>query len=248
MLVWTETEKALTEPSPWRYFEALQECGALAIIFPELDTLFGVPQPAKHHPEIDTGIHVMLTLQAALRLMQEQQVEWTKEQKVATLFALLCHDLGKGLTPPERLPSHPGHEEISEFLSKKVCKRMRAPNPVKRLSSLVAGYHTHCHRAFELKPSTVMRLFEALDLFRRPETLEPFLLACEADAKGRTGLEQRDYNQADYLRDCAQAANQVAAKELVNLGYKGETLGIELRKRRIDAIRAIKRSYIKESE
>ena len=112
----------------------------------------------------------------------------------------------------------------------------------------MARYHTHCHRAFELKPSTVMRLLEALDLFRRPETLEPFLLACEADAKGRTGFENREYNQADYVRDCAQAALQVQAKELVNLGFKGETLGIELRKRRIDAIRIIKRSYLKDSE
>lgn len=246
--VWVETEKALNEPSPWRYFETLRDCKALAIVFPELDALFGVPQPPQHHPEIDTGIHVMMTLQAARRLLSEREQHIGNEQQVPVLFALLCHDLGKGLTPAENLPSHPGHEDISDFLSKKVCKRLRAPNPVKRLSSLVARYHTHCHRAFELKPSTVMRLLEALDLFRRPETLEPFLLACEADAKGRTGFENREYNQADYVRDCAQAALQVQAKELVNLGFKGETLGIELRKRRIDAIRIIKRSYLKDSE
>ena len=246
--VWVETEKALQEPSPWRYFETLRQCDALAVVFPELDALFGVPQPPKHHPEIDTGVHVMMTLHAALQLMANQATLPNKEQRVAILFSLLCHDLGKGLTPPEKLPSHPGHEDISDFLSKKVCERLRAPNPVKRLSSLVARYHTHCHRAFELKPSTVMRLLEALDLFRRPETLVLFLLACEADAKGRTGFENREYNQADYLRDCAQAAQQVEAKELVNLGYKGETLGIELRKRRIDAIRSMKKSYMKDSE
>ncbi len=244
--VWTETEKALREPSPWRYFEALRECNALAVVFPELDALFGVPQPAQHHPEIDTGIHVMMTLRAAQQLLQKQEPAIDDEQIIPVLFALICHDLGKGLTPAEKLPSHPGHEDISEHLSKKVCERLKAPNPVKRLSSLVARYHTHCHRAFELKPSTVMRLFEALDLFRRPQTLEPFLLACEADARGRTGFEDRLYNQADYLRDCAQAAKRVEAKELVNLGFKGETLGIELRKRRINAIKTIKNSYIVE--
>ncbi|MEE2729341.1 MAG: multifunctional CCA addition/repair protein [Pseudomonadota bacterium] len=246
--VWVETEKALQEPSPWRYFEALRECNALAVVFPELDTLFGVPQPPQHHPEIDTGVHVMMTLQAALRLMTDRATPELNEQRIPILFSLLCHDLGKGLTPPEKLPSHPGHEDISEFLSKQVCARLRAPNPVKRLSRLVARYHTHCHRAFELKPSTVMRLFEALDLFRRGETLEGFLLACEADARGRTGFEDRNYHQVDYLRDCAQAARQVEAKELVHLGYKGETLGTELRKRRIDAIRNIKRSYLKDAE
>jgi len=244
--VWTETAKALLEPSPWRYFECLRECGALAIIFPELDALFGIPQPPKHHPEIDTGVHVMLTLQAAHKLMQQQAQPLDRNDIVAILFALLCHDLGKGLTPADKLPSHPGHEALSEFLSNKVCSRLRAPNPVKRLSALVAKYHTHCHRAFDLRPSTVMRLFEALDLFRRPETLEIFLLTCEADARGRTGLEAQPYYQVDYLRDCAQTAKNVQAKALVNLGFKGETLGIELRKRRIKAIAEIKRSYVRE--
>lgn len=248
--IWVETEKALLEPSPWRYFESLRECGALAVILPELDALFGVPQPPLHHPEVDTGLHVMMTLQAAKSLLEHHQNEQTKafdkEQQVAILFSLLCHDFGKGLTPPDKLPSHPGHEDISEHLSKKVCARWRAPNHVKRLSGLVARFHTHCHRAFELKPSTVMRLFEALDCFRRPDTLHLFLIACEADAKGRTGFENRDYNQADYLRDCVQAAATVQAKALVNLGFKGETLGIELRKRRIDAIRNMKQSYVRD--
>lgn len=242
--VWTETEKALLEPSPWRYFEALRDCGALAAVFPELDKLFGVPQPPKHHPEIDTGLHVMLTLQAALNLMQTQPLE--KADRVAILFALVCHDLGKGMTPEHKWPSHPGHESISEHLTEKLCMRLRAPNPVKRLSMLVANYHTHCHRAFELKPATVMRLLEALDVMRRPDTLPLFLLACEADARGRTGLEDRDYPQADYIRDCTTAARQVDAKPLVALGFKGETLGIELRKRRILAIRDVKNAYVKE--
>lgn len=244
--VWTETEKALREPAPWRYFEALRESHALAVIFPELDTLFGVPQPPKHHPEIDTGLHVMMTLQAAKHLLDEQP-HIDREHTTAILFALICHDLGKGLTPPDKLPSHPGHEDLSDFLSKKLCQRLKAPNPVKRLSSLVAKYHTHAHRALELRPSTVMRLFEGLDLFRRPETLDHFLLTCEADARGRTGFEDRAYPQADYLRDCAQAAHSVQAKILVNLGFRGETLGTELRKRRIAAIGDIKNSYVRET-
>lgn len=241
--VWTETEKALREPCPWRYFEALHDCGALAEILPELDRLFGVPQPPKHHPEIDTGVHVMMTLQAALPLLKDAE----NDIRVAVLFALVCHDLGKGMTPQQDWPSHHGHEDISEHLAETVCTRLRTPNPVKRLAKLVAQYHTHSHRALELKPSTVMRLLEALDALRRPETLDHFLLACEADAKGRTGFEQRNYPQTDYLRDCATAARRVEVQPLVALGYRGETLGTELRKRRIDAIRVVKQCYVKDS-
>lgn len=243
--VWAETEKALAEPSPWRYFEALRDCHALAVVFPELDRLFGVPQPPKHHPEIDTGIHVMMTLQAALPLMQDQNIE--KPDRVAILFALMCHDLGKGLTPENLWPSHHGHEDVSEHLAEKLCQRIRAPNPVKRLAKLVARLHTHSHRALELKPATVMRTLEALDALRRPDTLHHFLLACEADAKGRTGFENREYPQADYLRDCATAASRVEVQPLLALGFRGETLGAELRKRRIDAIRTVKNAYVKES-
>ena len=243
--VWAETEKALTEPSPWRYFEALRDCGALAVVFPELDRLYGVPQPPKHHPEIDTGIHVMMTLQAAMPLLDAHSVE--KSDRIAILFALVCHDLGKGLTPQQDWPSHHGHEDISEHLADKLCQRIRAPNPVKRLAKLVARFHTHCHRALELKPSTVMRLLESLDALRRPETLQHFLLACEADAKGRTGFEDRNYPQTDYLQDCATAATRVEVQPLLALGFRGETLGTELRKRRVDAIRAVKNAYVKES-
>lgn len=243
--VWAETEKALMEPSPWRYFEALRDCGALAVVFPELDRLYGVPQPPKHHPEIDTGIHVMMTLQAAMPLLESSNVE--KSDRIAILFSLACHDLGKGLTPEHEWPSHHGHEDISEHLADKLCQRIRAPNPVKRLAKLVARFHTHCHRALELKPSTVMRLLESLDALRRPETLQHFLLACEADAKGRTGFEDRNYPQTDYLQDCATAATRVEVQPLLALGFRGETLGTELRKRRVDAIRAVKNAYVKES-
>ena len=246
--VWAETEKALTEPSPWRYFEALRECNALEVVFPEVDAMFGVPQRKEHHPEVDTGVHVMMTLQAACRLLDQQDTnkESRKESRVAVLYSLLCHDLGKALTPQELLPRHHGHEDISAHLANKLSARIKTPNTAKRLALLVAKYHTHCHRALELKPATVMRTFESMDLFRRPEMLALFLLSCEADARGRTGFEDRHYPQREYLEECAKAARAVQAKALVNLGLRGEALGEELRKRRIEAIRQIKHSYVKE--
>ncbi len=242
--VWAETEKALTEPSPWRYFEALKDCNALQVVFPEIHALFGVPQRKEYHPEVDTGIHVMMTLQAACNLIQQNTD--CNPYRTEILFALLCHDLGKALTPKHILPKHHGHEDVSAHLTEKLCARLKTPNHIKRLALLVAKYHTHCHRAFELKPSTVMRMFESMDLFRRPDTLTAFLLSCEADAKGRTGFEDRDYPQGEYLHECAHAAQQVQAKPLVDLGFRGEALGEELRKRRIDAIRKIKQSFVQE--
>lgn len=248
--VWLETEKALKENSPWRYFETLHDTHALTALFPELDQLFGVPQPAAHHPEIDTGIHVMMTLKACCTLLQDdnliQDYSLNSDDRISILFALLCHDLGKGLTPQYELPHHRGHERISEHLADKLCTRLKTPSQTKRISKLVALYHTQCHTAFELKPNTMMRLLEALDVLRRPETLFMFLIACEADSRGRAGFEDRNYPQADYLKDCAKAARSVNASALTALGYKGKTLGIELRKRRINAIRDIKNSYVRE--
>ncbi len=242
--VWLETEKALLEPQPWLYFQALRDGHCLQAIFPEVDLLFGVPQVAEHHPEIDTGIHLLLTLKAALPLIAAKNL--SAADRITVLFSLVCHDLGKGLTPEHLLPKHHGHEELSEHLAKKLCKRLKTPSQVQRLAILVGGNHTHCHRALELKPSTVMRLFDRLDLFRRPETLTLFLTACEADARGRTGLEDRPYPAPDYLLDCAQAAQSVDPKELMALGFRGEALGHELRQRRVKAIHQIKKSYVQE--
>lgn len=240
--VWQETEKAFSESSPWRYFEALRECHGLEKVFPEIDALFGVPQPEKHHPEVDTGVHVMMCLQAACKLLQKHNV--SVEERTSVLFAVLCHDLGKALTPDHLLPKHHGHEDVSEHLTKKLCKRLKVPNSSKRLAMIVARYHTHCHRAFDLKPATIMRLLEGMDYFRRPATLDLFTLACKADAQGRTGFEEAAYVQADYITDCANAAYAVNAKGLLNLGLRGAALGEELRKRRIDAIKNIKSSYV----
>ncbi|PCJ33850.1 MAG: multifunctional CCA addition/repair protein [Moraxellaceae bacterium] len=241
--VWVETEKALLEPNPRLYFEALRNCGALAVLFPDIDTLFGIPQPEKHHPEIDTGLHTLMVLDQATSASQAMD----KSAQLAIRFAALTHDLGKGKTPEEMLPSHHGHEQISEFLTQALCKQYRVPNQVARIAKLVARYHTQCHTVFELKPSTVMRLLEALDVLRRPETLPLFLAACTADARGRTGLEDRAYPQAEYLEDAAQIIKKIDPKSLIDLGFRGEALGNELRQRRIKQLKELKNNYTKPS-
>lgn len=238
--VWQETERALLEHSPLSYFTALRECNALSILFPELNALFGVPQTERYHPEIDTGIHTFMALEKAIELSKAL----APDDALAVRFAVLLHDLGKGLTPAFELPAHHGHEALSEHLAKRICIQYKVPNPVKRLTLLVAKLHTHCHKAFELKPATVMRLFESLDVIRRPETLDLFLIACEADARGRKNLEDSPYPQADYLKDAYEELSKVEPKALINLGFRGEALGQELRKKRIDAIRAVKNNYV----
>jgi tRNA nucleotidyltransferase (CCA-adding enzyme) len=240
--VWQETRRALLEANPARYFETLRDCGALAALFPALDKLFGIPQPARHHPEVDTGIHTMMALAESNKTSQELD----EDSQVAVRWAVLVHDLGKGLTPPEEWPAHHGHESLSAMLADKLADQYRLPTQARRLANLVARYHTQCHGAFELRPSTLMRLLEALDYLRRPETLDLFLLACEADARGRTGLEQRDYPQSDYLRDAAAAIRQVTPQPLIEQGYHGAALGDLLRKQRIVAIRKVKQAYIAE--
>lgn len=242
--VWAETEKALLESHPRLYFEALRNCGALAALFPDIDALFGVPQPEKHHPEIDTGLHTLMVLDQAV--LASNALE--PSDQLAIRFAAITHDLGKGKTPEDILPSHHGHEEISEFLTKALCKHYKVPNQSTRIALLVARYHTHCHIAFELKPSTVMRLLESLDAIRRPETLSLFLIACEADAKGRTGLEEREYPQSGYLEEAARVIKQVDPKSLLALGFRGEALGNEIRQRRIKKIKELKNHYTKPSQ
>jgi tRNA nucleotidyltransferase (CCA-adding enzyme) len=185
-----ELQRALSSAEPRRFFEVLRECGALAELMPELERLFGVPQPPRHHPEIDTGIHSLMVLQQACRLSEQP----------ATRLAALLHDLGKGTTPRSEWPRHIGHEQRGVALVRQLAQRLRLPNDWRDLALLVAQYHLHSHRAPELKPTSLLRLFEAADALRRPQRFELFLLACEADARGRTGFEQRPYPQADYLR------------------------------------------------
>lgn len=227
--VWAELERALGESRPARFFEALRDCGALARLLPEIDRLFGVPQPVEHHPEIDTGVHVMMVLDQAARLSGDACVR----------FAALMHDLGKGTTPAEEWPSHTGHEERGVALVLGLCRRLRAPADHRDLAVLTARHHTHCHRADELRPSTLLDTLQALDAFRRPQRFEGFLLACEADSRGRPGYEERPYPQADLFRAAFQAAQAVEVKPLLEKGYAGDKLAEQLRYRRIAAVARI---------
>jgi tRNA nucleotidyltransferase (CCA-adding enzyme) len=225
--VWAETAKALAEDRPEVYFEVLRACGALAVVFPELDRLWGVPQPAKWHPEVDTGVHVMMVLRQAAKLTPEPRIR----------FAALTHDLGKGETPAERWPRHHGHEERSARLVERLCERLRVPNDYRELAVCVARWHGLCHRALELRPSTVLELLEHLDAFRRPERFAEFLVACEADIRGRTGLEERPYPQADYLREARRVAAETVLSAADREGLAGPAIGQRLHERRVAAIR-----------
>jgi tRNA nucleotidyltransferase (CCA-adding enzyme) len=224
--VWTETEKALGEPGPDVFISVLRECGALKVVYPEIDALFGVPQPEKWHPEIDTGIHQLLALRAAVKL----------GGGVAACFAVLMHDLGKGATPADKLPSHHGHEEAGVALVEQLCARLRVPNHLRELAVMTARFHTHVHRAFELRAATVLNTLESCDALRRPERFADFLLACEADKRGRTGLEEQPYPQREYFARAQAAAAAVTMTADDRRGLSGEQIGQQLRKLRIAAI------------
>ncbi|MEH2922497.1 multifunctional CCA addition/repair protein [Samsonia erythrinae] len=224
--VWKETEKALGTASPAVYFQVLRHCGALAILFPEVDKLYGVPAPAKWHPEIDTGIHTMMTLAMAARLSPEIDVR----------FAALCHDLGKGLTPRELWPSHHGHGPAGVKLVEALCQRLRVPNPIRDLAKLVAEYHDLIHTVQVLQPKTLLKLFDAIDVWRKPQRLAQLALTSEADARGRTGFEEHPYPQGDYLREAFRIASQVGSADVVADGFKGIDVRHELTRRRIRAL------------
>jgi len=225
--VWNELVRALREPEPAAFFRVLRACGALARIFPEIDQLFGVPQPPEHHPEIDTGVHTMLVLEQSARLSQDAPVR----------FAALVHDLGKGLTPAEEWPRHTGHEEAGVRLVEALCDRLRAPKEFRELGVLVTRYHLYYHRAGELRPNTVLGLLENVDAFRRPDRFERFLLACEADARGRPGYEERELPQTGILRAAHAAAAAVDAAKLgKEAGVAGPAIAELLRQRRAEAI------------
>ncbi len=227
--VWTELDRALGEDRPSRFFEALRGCGALARLFPEIDALFGVPQPEKHHPEVDTGVHIMLVLDAAAKISPDTRVR----------FAALMHDLGKGNTPKEEWPQHIGHEERGAALVKNFCQRFRAPNEHRDLAVLTARYHAHCHRIAELRPATVIDTLEALDGFRRPERVGQFVLACEADFRGRTGMDDKPYSQAELFRRVLTAARTVNTADIAAAGGNGTDIGARIREARIAAVKAV---------
>ncbi|MDP6150052.1 MAG: multifunctional CCA addition/repair protein, partial [Gammaproteobacteria bacterium] len=224
--IWKETAIALGESRPDIYIETLRNCGALEIVFPEINCLFGVPQPPKWHPEIDTGIHVLLVMRLAAQL----------SDSVPVRFAAMVHDLGKGMTDKRWWPSHRGHEQCSTDLINELCNRLGVPNRCRDLAINVGLYHGHSHRALQLRPDTVLKLIEHTDAFRRPERFEEFLLACEADARGRTGLEDRPYHQADILRTAFAAALNVSSEQLQEQGLEGPKFGAALRKARLEAV------------
>ncbi len=226
--VWQESHRALGEQQPRAFFEALRDCGALARIFPELDALFGVPQTEIHHPEIDTGTHTLMVLDQACQLSPEPRIR----------FAALLHDLGKGTTPETDWPRHIGHEARSLPLVRQLCQRLRVPNDFRDLALLAAQYHTHCHRAAELRPKTLLDTLQALDAFRRPERFEEFLLTCIADSRGRLGFEDKDYPQAELFRSAYSAALNVDAAALAQIGFKGQKLADKLQQLRCEAISA----------
>ena len=226
--VWQELEKALGEARPSRFFEVLRDCGALQRLFPELDALYGVPQPRRWHPEIDTGVHTLMVLDAATCLSPEPEVR----------FAALTHDLGKGTTPAEMLPSHKGHEARSVDLVEDLCARYKAPVRFRDLARLVARFHGQVHHAEELRAGTLLDLFEATDAIRRPERFAQLLLACEADYRGREGFGDRPYPQAELLREALAAVRSVDVGALVGDEKDGERIRQRIRQARVKAIKS----------
>ncbi len=224
--IWGEVERALDSESPAAFFAALRDCGALRAILPEVDRLFGVPQPEKHHPEIDTGVHTLMCVEAAARLSAD----------TVARYAVLLHDLGKGVTDPAKWPSHHGHEELGVPLVKAVNSRLGAPLEFARTAELVCKYHTLQHRVRSLRPATVLRLLTGLDAIRRPRGFQRFLAACLADARGRTGFENCDYPQNAYLERMLAAVKSVDAGALLQQ-EPGANPAELIAKHRIKAIR-----------
>lgn len=225
--VWQELAKGLMENQPSRMFEVLRACGALARILPELDRLWGVPQPPEHHPEVDTGLHVMLVVDESAR----------KGYSLPVRFAALMHDLGKGTTPAELLPRHIGHEARSAELLAEICKRLRIPNECRVLGLLVAKFHGKIHGVQQMRPDTVLKLLEETDAIRQPKRFRDALLACACDARGRTGYADRDYPQANYLEGVLQAAMAVPAGEIARQHATPQAIKAAVTGARLEAVR-----------
>lgn len=251
--IWQEMHRALSEgydnesaeengkygnaQHPEIFFEVLHQCQALKALWPELDVLWGVPNPAQWHPEICSGIHTMMVLHQAVLLTPNHK------NKTAIRFAALCHDLGKGLTISEQWPSHRGHEKSGLPLVEKISKQLKVPNYCKQLALKVCEHHLHCHKAFQLKASTLLRIFNQLDVWRKPQEFDDFLIACKSDFLGRLGFEHKPYPQEQYLKAAAQAATQVNAKPFVEQGLQGIAIKEAIAKARFQAIKEVKKQY-----
>lgn len=230
--VWTETVKALHTDAPHIFFQSLRNCGALQCVYPEIDQLFGIPQPVKYHPEIDTGIHTLMSLERICCITADPVCR----------FAVLVHDLGKGVTEPEQWPNHRGHEGAGVAVIDELARRLGIGKKFERLAKLVSKWHLHSHRALELKPATVLKLFDNLDVWRRPETLDHFLMCCQADAQGRTGLENKAYPQANYLRQAFLSVKNIDGRRIAQSHSKGANIGKAIEKARLDALTEFKSS------
>ena len=224
--VWKETESALTTRNPQVFFQTLRDCRALKLLFPEVDALYGVPAPAKWHPEIDTGLHTLMTVTMAAMLSPEVDVR----------FATLCHDLGKGLTPKELWPRHHGHGPAGVKLVEQLCARLRVPNELRDLAKLVAEFHDLIHTLPMLQPKTLVKLFDNIDAWRKPQRVRQIALTSEADVRGRTGFEACDYPQGRLLLEAWDVARAVSTKEVVAEGFQGIEIREELTRRRIQAV------------
>ena len=226
--VWTEFQRSLTCSNPMPFITTLRDCGALSALFPELNNLYGIPQVAEYHPEIDCGIHNEMVLQQICNLTEDP----------VTRFAALCHDLGKATTPTDLLPSHHGHEERGAEITSQFARRLRIPNDYKDLAVLTARFHSHCHRAFELKATTILKLLSSLDAMRRPERFKRYLQVCEADARGRKGFEHRDYPQAGYLHNCLLSVQRLdVAAIAINAKQSEQDVAQSIRDARLAALK-----------
>lgn len=228
--VWKEIARALMEPRPDIFLQVLRDCGALAAYLPEIDALFGVPQPATYHPEIDTGVHIQMVLQQCAVHEQPLDVRW----------ACLLHDLGKGLTDPALWPRHLGHEQRGLRLIKAVNQRCKVPRECAELAVLVGEYHTHAHRARELRADTLAKLLQTFDAYRRPERFGHFIAAAEMDARGRLGFESAPYPQAAYLREALSVVQAITAQPFLAQGLQGAALGMALQQARCAALQQMR--------
>ncbi|KAJ9431730.1 tRNA nucleotidyltransferase (CCA-adding enzyme) [Candidatus Pantoea symbiotica] len=226
--VWKETEKALLTHNPQVYFQVLRDCGALQVLFPEIDNLYGIPAPIKWHPEIDTGIHALMTLAMSAALSDQLDVR----------FATLFHDVGKALTPPEKWPSHHGHGLAGVPIVEALCQRLRVPNQVRDLALVVTEFHDVVHTIERQSADALIALFDRIDAWRKPDRVEKMALTSEADARGRAGLESMAYPQGDYLRLAFTLAQAVPTKDVVAAGFKGAEVREELTRRRVAVLQA----------
>ena len=235
--VWQEMERSFASDHPEVFFQVLYQCQALKSLWPELHNLWGIPNPAKWHPEICSGIHTMMVLKQAVLL----------SKKTTVRFASVCHDLGKSLTKQEKLPAHPGHEISGLPLIESLCQRLRIPTAHKSLALKVCQFHLHAHKVFQLKPSTILKLYNQLDVWRKPEEFSDFLLCCQADFAGRLGFETRVYQQKDFLYSAFTLLSQVKAKPFVEQGLQGLAIKDAITQQRLEELTQYQQSYMQEN-